>query len=126
MKKHRLFILVAAGVCAGAIAIAQTQTSPAPNSAPDPAVSALERQVAALQATVKTLEARLAKVESELPPKGAPIPLQLIPNNPAVTPPANVNPPGIVPGSGTPPKIWGSGEINGWTYYIVPCGAQAK
>jgi hypothetical protein len=124
MKKRSLLIIASAGVFAVVLALAQNTSNP--KTPPDSNVAALEQHITDLQAQIKTLEERLTKVESAVPRNVPLLPLQLVPNaTPA--PPSIIAPPfGVGPQSGTPPKIWGSGQINGWTYYVVPCAANER
>jgi outer membrane murein-binding lipoprotein Lpp len=78
-------------------------------------------QIAELRAKVQTLEAdtrRLESVVEQLKQSHAPTPL----NFPAPQP-SQLNP---APVGSRPPTIWGQGEVNGWTYYVVPCEQQGR
>jgi len=87
-------------------------------------VQALQKQVAELEARVKGLENRLEKLESAGKPAASRSPA------PGVPPPTMGLPGADLPTTGFPahgrqnPKIWGQGEVNGWTYYLIPLKAQ--
>jgi len=76
-----------------------------------------------LQARLKVLEDRLAAVESPKP--GSPPRILMQPKPPAVPPTSPTpSPPGSLGISLSQPKVWGQREINGWTYYFIPCGEK--
>jgi outer membrane murein-binding lipoprotein Lpp len=74
-------------------------------------IEELTAQVKALESKVKTLEQKTARLE-----------------HPPMTPPSQVLPslPNVGSlGSNQTPKIWGQGQCNGWSYYIVPLKADS-
>lgn len=112
MKKYCLFITAAAAVVAGALA----GTGPDSRGPADDQSEALKNQVNELQTQIHSLETRLRRLESTAdrqrqeplkPP--TPMPFQF-PSG--VMPPSTFRP---------RPEIWGERQINGWTFYVVPC-----
>ena len=83
-------------------------------------VQELRAEVAELRARLQTLEDRMRKLEStvENPKPSVPTPLN-IPREKSLL--------FKVPSESKPsPKIWGEREVNGWTFYVVPCGQQIR
>ena len=81
------------------------------------AVQELRGQIIELRAKVQSLENQTKNPQSsvdQLKQSHVPTPLSLL-QSPA---PAASFP---LASSSRPPTIWGQGEVNGWTYYIVPC-----
>jgi len=121
VKKKLMVVLLCAATSVGLIAFAEItpgQKPPATNE-----VSEMRDQIKRLQAKVELLEYRTKSLESTVEqlrrshtPAPAPMSLQL-PAPPSAVPPLH---------SSQPPKIWGQGEVNGWAYYIVPCGEQSR
>jgi outer membrane murein-binding lipoprotein Lpp len=74
-------------------------------------IEELTAQVKALESKVKRLEQKTAQFE-----------------HPPITPPSQVLPSlpnaGVI-GSTEQPKIWGQGQCNGWSYYVVPLQADS-
>ena len=89
----------------------------------DSDVRTLRKQVAQSQARLKTLEDRLAKVESAKP--GVVPWTHILPKSPSA-PPAYQVPvlPGPLGKREPQGKVWGQREVNGWTYYFIPCKAN--
>lgn len=123
MKKQSILLLLI--VVAGAAIISFGQSKPAEKPATNPEVAEMRNQINALEARVQALEGRMKGLESTVQelkrPHLQPLTSQgenLLWVNPSPTQP---KPPTSNP---TPPKIWGEREINGWTFYIVPCGEQ--
>jgi hypothetical protein len=80
-------------------------------------VQRLEGQVQGLEDHTKKLEAAVEQLK-KFP---APTPMNLY-QSPAPSPSPAFNP----HGSSRPPTIWGQGEVNGWTFYYVPCEQQSR
>ena len=117
--KKRLILLLCAATGVGIIAFAEitpAQKSPAPATAE---TTQLRDELKQLQAKVEMLEFRTKSLEStvaQMKRTHSPTPLSL--ESPA-TPAPSMSLPGTR--SPQPPTIWGQREVNGWTYYIVPC-----
>jgi hypothetical protein len=80
----------------------------------------LRTQIVELRARLQALEGQTKQMEStvqELKQSRVPTPL-------------NFDMPKLLPNSKSPsgpsPKIWGEREVNGWTYYVVPCEEQSR
>ena len=73
-----------------------------------------------LRAKVQSLEEQMKKMESTVEQMNQP---RL---NPLNLPPANSSLFGLPTTDLQPPKIWGEGKVNGWTYYIVPCEEKGR
>ena len=85
----------------------------------------LRAQITQLRAEVDTLRHRTQSLETtvdDLKRSHLPTPLNLQPSV-GVPSPATLNP---SPNPSRPPTVWGQGEVNGWTYYIVPCEQQSR
>ena len=90
----------------------------------DPETGALRQQIEQLQARLQKVEARLAQLESAT--SHAPPRFEVVPNPPGA-PPSGFIPAPKFKGpslSSPPPKIWGEREINGWRFYLIPCGGK--
>jgi hypothetical protein len=122
MKKKILFALsLAAGVVLMSLA-----ADPAGGKKSDDGdtLRELRTQLTELRAEVNQLHQRTETLESsveELKRSRIPTPLNLQPGS-AVPSPSTIVP---SPNSTRPPTVWGQGEVNGWTYYIVPCEQQS-
>ena len=123
MKKKVLFALsLAAGVALVSLA---ADTAGGKKSDDSDTIRELRTQITELRAEVNKLHQRTETLESsveELKRSHVPTPLNLQPG------PAFPSPSAIVPSpnSSRPPTVWGQGEVNGWTYYIVPCEQQSR
>jgi len=106
----RLICTVAIGGGIVAALAADRKHSDQPKSSPE--VGALTGQIRALQTRVQALEQRLQKFESA----------EIMPATSALiqSPNGAISIPKAVTDPGHPPKIWGQGECNGWTYQIIP------
>ena len=117
MKKQSILLLLI--VVVGAAIISFGQGTPGEKPAPKAEVNELRNQINELQARIQSLEGRIKGLESTVEQMKVPH-LQ-----PLTSPGENsVWPVPAKPGSAQP-KIWGEREINGWTYYIVPCREKA-
>ena len=115
---------IAAGATLGVVSAMLAANGPCEPRNTDGDVQALQKQVAELEARIKTLEDRLEKLESPGKPPLASLP-RLAARPPKLNQPgASVPMPGFLPRNGQRPKIWGQGEINGWTFYYIPLGGQ--
>jgi len=113
MKKYFAFLLLIAVASIAFIALADT---PVDKNSPPPAdVQALKNQIAELQSRVQKLEDQTKNLESTVQNMQRPhlVPLLAQPGNRLLL----KNP----PVESQPPKIWGQKQVNGWTFYIVPC-----
>ena len=88
-------------------------------------VQELRTQIIDLRAKIETLEGRTQSLESRVEQlkqsheqAHSPTPLNFPVPAPAFSIPSVSAP--------RPPTIWGQGEVNGWTYYVVPCGEQGR
>jgi len=123
MKKKILFTV---SVAAGIALISLAADSPAPKSNEADDIRELRAQITQLRAEVQTLQQRTQSLEStvaDLKRPQMPTPLNLQPGAGGHSAPSIVIP---SPQSSRPPTIWGQGEVNGWTYYIVPCEQQVR
>lgn len=123
MKKQTILLLLV--VVAGAAIFSFGQGTPGQKPAANQQVAEMQNQINELQARVQALEGRLKGLESTV--QG----LQRPHLQPLTSPGGNslwLNPPPALPkppvSGSVPPKIWGEREINGWTFYIVPCNEQ--
>ena len=127
MKTRFLFVGITAALCAFTLAPTEGGSdTPAPAIPDVPAPSAvgeLRTQVEELLARVKSLEERsnrleamLERLEQRRQPPGVPVP------KPRGMPPDTF--PGFPRSNRSQPKIWGEREINGWTFYLIPCQQQ--
>ncbi len=81
----------------------------------------LRVQIDELQTRVKMLEERLGRLESKeerTDRRPAPAPLNPTPLEMPKPPPAFME---EFPQGPSRPKIWGERQINGWTFYLIPC-----
>lgn len=122
MKKQSILLLVA--VVAGVAIISFAQSTPGEKPVANQKVAELQNQINDLQARVRALEGRMKGLESTVEELKRPPFLQ--PLTPQGENMLRFNPPASEPNPATsdfkPPKIWGKREINGWTFYVVPCG----
>jgi hypothetical protein len=89
----------------------------------DSEVRALRQQVEQLQARLRVLEDRLATAESSKP--GSPPRARVQPRSPGSPPAPHVPSPFGPLGDNQPQgQVWGHRDINGWTYYVIPCGGK--
>ena len=119
MKKKLILLFLCATTSVGIIALAEVTPGQKPSATTE--VSQMRDEIKRLQAKVELLEYRTKNLEStveQLKRSHAPAPLTFQAPAPSLpVPPAHSSP---------PPTIWGQGEVNGWTYYIVPCGEQGR
>ena len=120
MKKKILFaVSLACGV-----AILSFAADPAGQKAPETdSVRELRTQITQLRAEVDALRQHTKALEATVDELKCPH-MQILVNprsNPAA--PSTVIP---MPQSSHAPKIWGEREVNGWTYYVVPCEQQSR
>ena len=87
------------------------------------AVRELRAQITELRAKIQGLENQTKNLESTVEQlkqsqTRTPVPLNLF-QSPA--------PSTVIPSASSShlPTIWGQGEVNGWTYYVVPCNQQS-
>jgi cell division protein FtsB len=124
MKKKILFALsLVAGVALISLAADPVGGKPTQN---DDAIRELRAQVTQLRAEVDTLRQRTKSLEAtvdDLKRSHIPSPLNLQPGAGAPAAPSMMIP---SPTTSRPPTVWGQGEVNGWTYYIVPCDQQSR
>ena len=113
-KAHLLFLSI---VVVGACAIAIAEDAPRPKPVANPEVQELREQVAQLRAQVQALESRMSKVEAQVQRSTVPAPLQ---------PSQSQNNFRFVPKPSESPRIWGEREVNGWTFFVVPCETAAR
>ena len=116
MKKQLTLLLPLAVVGVAVLSFAGDLPNEKPAATPE--VGQMQSEIADLRAKVQTLEDRLKSLESTVAQMKQPHLMPLFrpePNSRLSTPPI------IEP---KPPKIWGEREINGWTFYIVPCGQK--
>lgn len=123
MKACFLFISVTAALCVLTMALAGI--GPDAQTPADREVGELRKQVDELRARVKVLEERSSRLESVTERLER---WRQLPETPTPAPPGTPN--GalpflkIPPDEGRQPKIWGEREVNGWTFYLIPCLQQ--
>jgi len=123
MKKQSILLLLVA--IAGVAIFSFGQSAPGGKPAAKPEIAEMQNQINDLQSRILALESRMKDLESTVQelkrPHLQPLTSQgeNLPwfNSPAIEP----KPPTSDP---KPPKIWGEREINGWTFYIVPCAQK--
>ena len=116
MKKKLILLCAVTGVAIIAFAEITPQKPPVTTD-----VTKLQDDIKRLQAKVEMLELRTKGLESTVEQMKrshtlAPLSFQGAPPSLSV--------PSIKPSQ--PPTIWGQGEVNGWTYYIVPCEEKSR
>jgi hypothetical protein len=108
----------------GIAVISFADGTPGEKSPANPESQELRGEVAALQARIQSLEGQMKSLESTVAQlKQPPHPM------PLSAPPANLlwrNQPSDSQPPKASPKVWGEKEVNGWTFYIVPCGQQDR
>lgn len=115
MKKQTMLLLPIVVAGAAIISLGGGTTGEKPV---DPGLAEMRNEITDLRARIQTLEGRIKSLELTVAQSKRPVPKPLFvpaPGSSLLHPTA--------PDS-KPPKIWGQGEVNGWTYYIVPCGQQ--
>jgi hypothetical protein len=130
--KKRLILLLCAATGVGIIAFAEITPGQKPAAPAPTEQSQMRDEIKRLQAKVEMLDYRTKSLEStieqlrssveQLKRSHTPTPLSL--ENPAPAPAPSMSAPGTR--SSKPPTIWGQGEVNGWTYYIVPCKETSR
>ena len=121
MKATRWIVL--ATVVLGAVSLVLTRAEVGKKADADSEVRALRQRVEQLQARLRKLEDRFTKLES-VKPRSVPA-IEVVPNPPSVPPSIFIpSQPGVQNRSGQQPKIWGQGEIDGWPFYLIPCGGH--
>jgi hypothetical protein len=120
--KRKLSVL-ALPLVAGVALLSPAADSPASKSKSTDAdtVRELRTQIIELRAQVETLRQRTQTLESsveDLKRSHVPVPLNLSPSSGGVLSPSSLVP---SPSPSHRPAVWGQGEVNGWTYNIVPC-----
>ena len=118
MKSRFLFITVTVAIALCTLAGTETNNQ----VAADREAGGLRTQVNELRARVLLLEARLSRLEAAAGEQKCE---QVHPQSFPPPPPS----PSIFgsPLNGEPlPEIWGKRQINGWTFYVVPCETGTK
>jgi hypothetical protein len=115
MKTRFLVLTTAAALVTGAFAFAGTDSD---KNSPATDLDRLQEKITALESRLKNLEQQ----------RQTPAPLIYAPRvQPQIqTPPMEFTHPFSPPSAENSrrPKIWGEGEINGWKYYLIPCGTR--
>ena len=118
--KRKLSIVLSLVVGVAVVSLAADLSGGKPQ-ADQSAIQELRTQIIELRAKVQTLESQTKNLQStvdQLKQSHVPAPLGLqIPVPSASLPLAS---------SSRGPTIWGQGEVNGWTYYVVPCEQQGR
>jgi hypothetical protein len=109
----------------GVALIAFAEITPREKPAPKSEAAQMRDELNALKAKVELLEYRTKSLELTVHQLQRPR-AQTSLSVPAPTPPPGTS--WFIPSTieSKPPTIWGQGEVNGWTYYIVPCEAQSR
>lgn len=113
MKKRMMTTLLLVVAGAAILSLAGTTTGEKPAVAPGS--GEMQSEVSNLKAQIQSLENRVKSLESTVAQLQQP---HLTPVISPGTNPVLLAPPTAEP---RPPKIWGEKEINGWTFYVVPC-----
>jgi hypothetical protein len=115
MKIRFLVLTTAAALLIGAFAFAGTESD---KHSPETDLDRLQKKITALESRVNSLEQQ----------RQTPAPLNYTPRvQPQIqTPPMEFIHPFSPPSAENSrrPKIWGEGQINGWKYYLIPCGTS--
>jgi hypothetical protein len=113
MKKKIMFLLLCAAMGIAVISIADV--TPAGKPPADSDISQMRTEINQLKAKVEMLEYRTKSLETTVAQLKQPLhPM------PLTVPQGNLMWRDR-PSAPTPPKVWGEKEVNGWTFYIVPC-----
>ena len=125
-RKLSIVLSIVAGVAI--VSLAADLSGGKPKTDQD-GIQELRGQIAELRATVQRLEGQVRGLESQtknleskveqFKQSPAPVPMNLF-HSPAPSFSPSVNP------ASRPPTIWGQGEVNGWTFYYVPCEQQSR
>lgn len=117
MKRQTMLLLtmMVAGVAIISLAGSTTGEKPV-----DPGLAEMRNEITDLRARIQTLEGRVKSLELTVAQPKRPVPTPLI-----LPLPGSSRPQPTAPDSKSP-KVWGEGKVNGWTYYIVPCGQQDR
>lgn len=122
MKRKILFALsLVAGVAL--MSLAADPAGGEPKESDSDTIRELRTQITELRAEINTLRQRTQSLEStvgDLKRSPTPKPLILQPGTGAPSPSL------LTPSPSRPPTIWGQREVNGWTYYVVPCEQQGR
>jgi len=122
MKTKILFIL---SLVVGVALISLAADPAGGKVAESDTVRELRAQIAELRAEVGKLHQRTQTLEStveEMKHSRTPSPV-VMPPIPAGRSSLIFTPSG---NSSDSPKVWGQREVNGWTYYVVPCEQQSR
>lgn len=117
MKKQSMLLLLLA--VAGAALISFAGDTPGQKPAGSPDLGEMRNEITDLRAKVQALEDRMKGLESTVAQMKQPhlMPLTVPqPNSSLLNRSAT---------DSTPPKTWGERQVNGWTFYIVPCDQKA-
>jgi len=126
-RKLSIVLLLVAGIAIVSLATDLSGGKPQADQksqADQNAIPELRAQITELRAKVQNLENQTKNLESKVEQlkqsqSRVPAPLSLL-QSPA---PSASFP---LASSSRPPTIWGQGEVNGWTYYVVPCEQQSR
>jgi hypothetical protein len=101
--------------------------SSGPKAGDAQAVSELRAQITQLRAEVDRLHQRTETLESTVEELKR-TRIQIQPNPQPISGAPSSTPLIFTPSPNNTrsPKIWGEREVNGWTYYIVPCDERAR
>jgi hypothetical protein len=113
MKKRLMFLLLCAAMGISVISLADVTPGAKPPA--DDERAQMRAEIDQLKAKVELLEYRTKSLESTVAQLKQPPHLM-----PLTAPLGNLlwrKP----PSDPAPPKVWGEKEVNGWTFYIVPC-----
>lgn len=119
--KKRLIVLLS--VAMGVAVIAFAEITPREKPAPKSEAAQMRDELNALRAKVELLEYRTKSLEltvHQLQRSHAQTSLSV----PAPAPGSSRFTPSTI--ESKPPTIWGQREVNGWTYYIVPCEQPSR
>jgi hypothetical protein len=113
MKKKMMLLLLCAATAVAVVSFADI--TPGAKLPADSEISQMRNELNQLKAKVELLEFRTKSLEftvQQLKQPPHPVPLSPPQGNSLWQPP---------PSDSATPKIWGEKEVNGWTFYLVPC-----
>jgi hypothetical protein len=101
----------------GVVVVTWAADAPKGKPVADPSVQELRAELTALRSEFLVLQERTKRLETtveELKRAPSPVPLNVPGQKSFLFTPDT--------GGSQQPAIWGERQVNGWTYYIVPCG----
>jgi hypothetical protein len=118
MKKKLIVLL---SVAMGVAVIAYAEIKPGEKPAPKSDAAQMRDEINALKAKIELLEYRTKSLETtvhSLQRSHTQTSFEVPASSPSLVTPSPIE--------SKPPTIWGQREVNGWTYYIVPCEQPSR